>query len=94
MAPQGVPLPAFDPSPNSVWHIAGQLAIGDENTNSTLAINEGAKLYSSTGQIGSNVGANGKGNVVISGDGSLWTISGVLPTMAPKAIAAVTAPRK
>ena len=55
------------------------MAVGDANANSasTLAINEGAKFYSSTGQIGSTV-ANSKGYVVISGDGSLWTTSGVL----------------
>ncbi|MEX2168641.1 MAG: autotransporter-associated beta strand repeat-containing protein [Pirellulales bacterium] len=74
-----VPLPVFDPNPISGWIIAEQLAIGEVNTVSTLAINNGVDFTSATGRIGTDfLGAGGIGNVNISGVGSSWRIGGAL----------------
>jgi autotransporter-associated beta strand protein len=72
--------PGFNPSTISVWNIAEQLAIGDQNTTSTLTIDAGAKFTSGTGRIGSAFDGSGTGNVNITGVdlnfSSSWIIGG------------------
>ena len=71
--------PTFDPSSISTWNIAEQLAIGERNTVSTLAINGGADFTSATGRIGADFRRRRRSRQrPISGTGSSWTIGGAL----------------
>ena len=75
----GAPAPTFDPSSVTTWNIAEELAIGGGSTTPTLAINGGADFTSYKGRIGSNTGGTGgRGHVVVSGNGSTWTIGATL----------------
>ena len=68
----------FNPAANSVWTIAEQLSIGDENSLTlTLIIDSTTSFTSNTGRIGTDFGG-GEGIVEISGGGSSWTINGAL----------------
>jgi autotransporter-associated beta strand protein len=65
-------------NPSVPFHVAQQLAIGDEFTNSTLLIDGGAAFTSATGRIGTNFAGGGEGHVVIQGPESSWTMTGAL----------------
>ncbi|MBA3484850.1 MAG: hypothetical protein H0T51_23880, partial [Pirellulales bacterium] len=66
----------FDPGPNTVWNVAEQLAVGDENTITALEIKGGTVFTSTTGRIGASLIGGGTGHVNIHQPGSSWTIGG------------------
>lgn len=74
----GVGPVTFSPVPYAQWSIAQTLRVGDENTNTSLLIDEAAKFTSGSGRIGTDMNGGGEGSVHVTGPGSSWTVNGPL----------------